>query len=167
MIVVFGFGSGSLICSIIEYAQIHFRVLDMVERLKSSSLDAESLLEDVVKQIKLASKKLDLLIDLNEKILKMQVQQHRVATKSVSVPETKPMPDSLSLLSLPMSLRKTVMVLYKLEKATAEGLAKETGRLRAVESSAANQLVRMGYLNKKREGRDVYFFIDTDLEPKE
>lgn len=138
----------------------------MVEGLKSSALDAERLLENVVEQIRLASKKLDLLIDLNEKILKMQVQQHNVAIKNVSVLETRPMPDSMSLLSLPMSLRKTVMVLYKLEKATAEGLAKETGRLRAVESSAANQLVRMGYLSKKREGRDVYFFIDTYLEPR-
>ena len=61
-------------------------------------------------------------------------------------------PDAMSLLSLPMSLRKTVMVLYRLERATAEELAKETKRLRAVESAAANQLVRMGYLKKTRRG---------------
>ena len=67
----------------------------------------------------------------------------------------------MSLLSLPMSLRKTVMVLYKLEKATAEDLAKETKRLRAVESASANQLVRMGYLRKRREGREVYFYIES------
>ena len=47
-----------------------------------------------------------------------------------------------------------------------EDLARETGRLRAVESSSANQLVRMGYLSKKREGRDVYFFIETSLESR-
>jgi predicted transcriptional regulator len=68
---------------------------------------------------------------------------------------------------LPMSLRKTVMVLYKLEKATAEDIAKETKRLRAVESSSANQLVRLGYLKKKREGRDVYFYIEPQLEAEE
>jgi hypothetical protein len=74
-------------------------------------------------------------------------------------------PDVMSLLSLPASLRKTVMVLYKLDKATAEDISKETKRLRAVESAAANQLARMGYLKKKREGREVYFYIDsTELE---
>jgi DNA-binding MarR family transcriptional regulator len=56
------------------------------------------------------------------------------------------------------------MVLYRLEKATADDLAKETKRLRAVESAAANQLVRMGYINKKRNGRDVYFYIETPKE---
>jgi predicted transcriptional regulator len=65
-----------------------------------------------------------------------------------------------------MSLRKTVLVLYKLEKATAEDLAGETKRLRAVESASANQLVRMGYLSKKREGRDVYFYIESPMEIK-
>jgi len=52
------------------------------------------------------------------------------------------------------------MALYKLEKATAEDLARETKRLRAVESASANQLVRMGYLKKKRQGRKVYFYIE-------
>jgi predicted transcriptional regulator len=63
-----------------------------------------------------------------------------------------------------MSLRKTVMVLYKLEKATADDLANETKRLRAVESASANQLVRMGYLKKRREGREVYFYIESPME---
>jgi hypothetical protein len=30
-----------------------------------------------------------------------------------------------------------------------------------VESAAANQLARMGFLKKKREGREVYFYIDS------
>jgi len=121
-------------------------------------------LEKVLEQIKFTNRKLDSLIDLNERILKKQALEHPVAAKNTAVQETRPTPNSLSLLSLPASLRKTVMVLYKLENATAEDLAKETGRLRAVESGAANQLVRLGYLGKKREGRDVYFFIDTYLE---
>jgi predicted transcriptional regulator len=65
-----------------------------------------------------------------------------------------------------MSLRKTVMALYKLEKATAGEIAKETKRLRAVESAAANQLVRMGCLKKIRKGRTVYFYIEPPLEIK-
>jgi predicted transcriptional regulator len=56
------------------------------------------------------------------------------------------------------------MVLYKMEKATADDLSRETKRLRAVESASANQLVRMGYVKKKREGREVYFYIEPALE---
>ena len=48
---------------------------------------------------------------------------------------------------------------YKMEKATADDLSNETKRLRAVESASANQLVRMGFISKKREGRKVYFYI--------
>jgi hypothetical protein len=134
----------------------------MSKARESPKSDVETLLESVLAQIKFTNQKLDSLVDLNEKILKIST----LSTEPIQVPETKPIPDSMTLLALPMSLRKTVMVLYKLEKATAEDLSRETGRLRAVESSAANQLVRMGYLNKKREGRDVYFFIDAYLETR-
>jgi len=138
----------------------------MAKQPKPPASNSNCFLEKVLEQIKFTNRKLDLLIDLNKKILKKQTMQHMVATENTLGREKRPIPNSLSLLSLPASLRKTVMVLYKLDKATAEDLAKETGRLRAVESSAANQLVRMGVLRKKREGRDVYFFIDTYLEPK-
>jgi len=136
----------------------------MAKQPKPLASKTNYFLEKVLEQIRFANRKLDSLICLNEKILKKQATQHPAAPENIAVQETRPIPNSLSLLSLPASLRKTVMVLYKLDKATAEDLAKETGRLRAVESSAANQLVRMGYLRKRREGRDVYFFIDTYLE---
>jgi hypothetical protein len=139
----------------------------MVTQLKSPITDGNSQLANLIEQVKLVNQKIDTLIDLNTKILKNG--QRKWATtghKNGGVSELQFTPDAMSLLSLPMSLRKTVMVLYKLEKATAEDLAKETGRLRAVESAAANQLVRMGVLSKKREGRDVYFYIETPLELK-
>jgi hypothetical protein len=130
----------------------------MVKEPKSSAPNTKFLLMKLVDELKLVNQKLDSLIELNGKILKAQEEMQRVGT------ELKLEPDAMSLLSLPMSLRKTVMVLYKLEKATAEDLAKETKRLRAVESASANQLVRMGYLSKKREGREVYFYIESPME---
>jgi hypothetical protein len=132
----------------------------MVKEPKSSAPNTKFLLMKLVDELKLVNQKLDSLIELNGKILKMREEMPRVET------ELKLEPDPMSLLSLPMSLRKTVMVLYKLEKATAEDLARETKRLRAVESASANQLVRMGYLSKKREGRDVYFYIESPTEIK-
>jgi hypothetical protein len=119
----------------------------------------------LVDELKLVNQKLDSLIKLNGKILRIQEEMPRlVSNRSYSGTELKLEPDAMSLLSLPMSLRKTVMVLYKLEKATAEDLARETKRLRAVESAQANQLVRMGYLSKRREGREVYFYIESPIE---
>jgi len=139
----------------------------MVTQLKNPIPDGNSPLADLIEQVKLVNQKIDTLIDLSTKILKNG--QRKWATtggKNGDLSGLQFTPDAMSLLSLPMSLRKTVMVLYKLEKATAEDLAGETGRLRAVESAAANQLVRMGILSKKREGRDVYFYIETPLELK-
>jgi hypothetical protein len=132
----------------------------MVKKPKSSVPNTKFLLMELVDELRLVNQKLDSLIELNGKILRVQEEMSRVGT------ELKLEPDAMSLLSLPMSLRKTVMVLYKLEKATAEDLARETKRLRPVESAYANQLVRMGYLSKKREGRDVYFYIESPMEIK-
>jgi len=137
----------------------------MVTEPKSSTLNTKLLLMKLVDELKLVNQKLASLIKLNGKILKIQEEMPRlVSNKSYSGTELKLEPDAMSLLSLPMSLRKTVMVLYKLEKATAEDLARETKRLRPVESAYANQLVRMGYLSKKREGREVYFYIESPME---
>jgi len=115
----------------------------------------------LVDELKKANKKLDFLAEANGKMLKTQEEfLQRVINKNYLKKDIKLEPDAMTLLSLPMSLRKTVMVLYKLEKATAEDLASETKRLRAVESASANQLVRLVYLKKKREGRRVYFYIE-------
>ena len=112
------------------------------------------------------NQKLDSLVNFNAQILR--VNEALLQKLGSYNPEAKNDlsldPDAFALLSLPLSLRKTVMVLYRLERATADDLARETGRLRAVESASANQLVRMGYLKKIREGRDVYFYIDVPSE---
>jgi hypothetical protein len=109
------------------------------------------------------SQQLELLIHLNEELLERQ-KQFLTAVNNRSVEGFSP--DTLSLLALPVSLRKTVMALYKLQKATADGIAAETKRLRGMESAWANQLVRMGYLKKTREGRRVYFYIESAPEMK-
>ena len=111
----------------------------------------ELLLNRLVQEITSTNKKLDSIIKLNSK----------TENSHPNLKENILQPDVMSLLSLPASLRKTVMALYKLEKATAQDISQETKRLRAVESAAANQLVRMGYIKKKREGRDVYFYIES------
>lgn len=126
-----------------------------------------TLLARIIDELREANEKLELLTRLNRKLLEKQEEFLQKSDSKKPMKDLKLAPDVMALLSLPMSLRKTAMVLYKLEKATAEDIAKETKRLRAVESSSANQLVRLGYLKKKREGRDVYFYIEPQLEAEE
>lgn len=130
-------------------------------------LKLATMLSKIADELRETNEKLELLINLNSKLMETQLEFfHELSNKNNSTPKFNLEPDAMVLFSLPMSLRKTVMALYKLEKATAEDLTKETKRLRAVESALANQLVRMGYVKKKREGRDVYFYIETYLEVK-
>jgi hypothetical protein len=107
------------------------------------------------------NEKLETILDVNTKLLKINEELLERAGKKDLLADFRKEPDAMAILNLPLALRKTIMVLYKLEKATADDLALETKRLRAVESAAANELVRMGFIKKKREGREVYFFIET------
>jgi hypothetical protein len=72
--------------------------------------------------------------------------------------------DVMTLLSMPDHLRKTAMTICRCQRATAEEIAEQTTRARAVESAYLNQLVFMGYLKKERKGRKAYFFIDRETQ---
>ncbi len=125
--------------------------------------NSESLLL-MIQTLNSINEKLEIILDLNAKLLRINEALLEKTVKKTSSPEFRKEPDAMEILNLPLALRKTIMVLYKLEKATADDLALETKRLRAVESAAANELVRMGFIKKKREGRDVYFFIENPEE---
>lgn len=136
-------------------------VVGETAKKKSTASDVNALLTMLVDEFSRLNQKLDSMVELSGKMLKTQEELlERIGNGTYRRQAIKPEPDAMTLLSLPRSLRKTVMVLYKLEQATAEDLARETKRLRAVESASANQLVRMGYLKKKRDGRKVYFYIE-------
>ena len=72
--------------------------------------------------------------------------------------------DVMTLLSMPDHLRKTAMMICRLTRATAEEIAEQTNRARAVESAYLNQLVIMGYVKKERKGRKAYFFIERETK---
>lgn len=75
--------------------------------------------------------------------------------------------DALSLLSLPMSARKVVMALYKMDRATVGDLLEETGLSKMDLNSAVNLLLRLGALKKKTSGQDVYFYIEAPADTEE
>ena len=102
----------------------------------------------------LISSKIDKIIEMDERIL-----QRLAEPKKVYREEELGALDVMTLLSLPDHLRKTAMVVCKVNEATADDVAKETGRARAVESGYLNQLVAMDHVKKRRKGRKVYFYI--------
>jgi predicted transcriptional regulator len=57
--------------------------------------------------------------------------------------------------------------LCKLDHATAEEVADQTKRARAVESGYLNQLVLMGYVKKERRGRKAYFYVEKEENQNE
>lgn len=61
------------------------------------------------------------------------------------------------LLLLPDHLRRTFVTVAELGEADATIVSNHTGRCRAIESNYLNQLVRMGWLNKRRASRAIYF----------
>ena len=113
-------------------------------------------------EIQLLEKIKESLDRLNEKIeviIELQKQEPK------NIPEQLPDAlDVMTLLSLPDHLRKTAITICKLGRATADEVAEQTKRARAVESAYLNQLVLMGYLKKERVGRKAYFYVEREGE---
>jgi len=97
---------------------------------------------------------------LNEKMeVMIELQKH--GRKDLQPLSDTPL-DVMTLLSMPDHLRKTAMTICRCGRATAEEIAQQTNRARAVESAYLNQLVIMGYLKKERRGRKAYFYADRE-----
>jgi uncharacterized protein (DUF1015 family) len=100
---------------------------------------------------------------LNEKIeVMIELQKH--GRKNLEQPIADAPLDVMTLLSMPDHLRKTAMAVCRLGRATADEIAQQTHRARAVESAYVNQLVIMGHMKKERKGRKAYFYVDRESQ---
>ena len=114
---------------------------------------------ELSKTLKRIERKINLLID--------ETKPKRQAKKREEARGLGEELDVGTLLTFPDHIRKSAMAIMKFGKAMAEDVAKETGRTRAIESAYLNQLVRMGYVKKAKEGRRMYFLIkgnNTNVE---
>jgi hypothetical protein len=101
---------------------------------------------------------------LNEKMeVMIELQKHGGSKDTIQPIPDAPL-DVMTLLSMPDHLRKTAMTICRCGRATADEVAQQTSRARAVESAYLNQLVIMGYLKKERKGRKAYFYADRDSQ---
>jgi predicted transcriptional regulator len=101
---------------------------------------------------------------LNEKMeVMIEIQKNNGGNNPKAMPDLPEASlDVMTLLSMPDHLRKTAMTICRNGRATAEEVAGQTTRARAVESAYLNQLVIMGYVKKERRGRKAYFFIERE-----
>ena len=112
------------------------------------------------KSVQILEKIRESLEKLNERMeIMIELQKH--GRKDVQPLPEAPL-DVMTLLSMPDHLRKTAMTLCRLGRATAEEVAQQTRRARAVESAYLNQLVIMGHLKKERKGRKAYFYVEKE-----
>ncbi|MDR2699855.1 MAG: transcriptional regulator [Nitrososphaerota archaeon] len=109
-------------------------------------------LEKIKENLEKLNEKIDVLIEL----------------RKVNEKELQKFPDSsldvITLLNLPDHLRKTAVAICRNGRATAEEIADQTNRARAMESSYLNQLVIMGYLKKQRKGKKTCFYVERGNE---
>jgi predicted transcriptional regulator len=107
------------------------------------------LLEKIKATLDALNEKMDVIIDVK-----------KAGYRETSVPDGSL--DVMTLLNMPDHLRKTAITICRNGRATAEEIAEQTSRARAVESSYLNQLVTMGYIKKMRKGRKAYFYVNRE-----
>jgi hypothetical protein len=116
-----------------------------------------NMLEKIEESLEKLNDKIEIMIEIQKNGNNGNSQKASLALPDASL-------DVMTLLSMPDHLRKTAMVICRCSRATAEEIAEQTKRARAVESAYLNQLVFMGYLKKERKGRKAYFFIDKETQ---
>lgn len=126
----------------------------MIQKIRDPKVAEPPRSDELKELLKRIEGKIDVLMGVKKR---SQPPKGAIGTSGVGETRLGEALDIMTLLSLPDHLRKSALAIIKLGKATAEVVAKETSRVRAIESSYLNQLARMGYLKRKREGRRVYF----------
>jgi len=92
--------------------------------------------------------------------------RHRLDDIERMLSSQRPQPLNVSesmLLSLPDNLRKTYLVVASEGECSATRVSDLSGRSRAIESSYLNQLVRMGWLMKRRSSKTLQFRMVSRL----
>jgi len=103
------------------------------------------------------------LVKLNRKLVMLDKKMDIIIESHIQeMNRRKNIDVDVDVLKLPDYLRRSFLALRKLGSASSSDISSITKVARAVESSYLNQLVRLGWCNKKRECRRVIFYIGSD-----
>jgi trehalose-phosphatase len=94
----------------------------------------------------------------------MQEIRRRLDEIEKTISSWKPQPLDVhesELLSLPDHLRKTYLTVVSQGQCNATQVSNSTGRSRAIESSHLNQLAQTGWLTRRRDSKEIFFFPVT------
>jgi len=116
--------------------------------------------EDLSKKLQRIEDKLDNLIKLLESSFYQNMDTN---APPINADALESSPVNVYLFRLPDAIRLTMFVMIRLKEATTSEVSKETGRSRSVESIHLNQLQRMGYIEKHRKGRKIFFRITNHI----
>jgi len=105
--------------------------------------------EDLEKRLIRIEERLDTLERL---LANISVSSEHISTREIS-------PSVKDLLSLPDTLRRTLLALQSLGEATAGDVAKKTERTRSIETVYLNQLCRLNFVTRRRVGRKVHYKV--------
>jgi hypothetical protein len=86
--------------------------------------------------------------------------RYRLDDLEAALSNWNPSPVEISeskLLILPDNLRKTYMIVASKGESSAAEVSNLSGRCRCIESNYLNQLVRMGWLSKRRVSKTIHF----------
>lgn len=91
--------------------------------------------------------------DLEKRLLLLEQRVDELESRLYPVVE-----DKVALfLTVPDTLRKSLFAVSELSQATADEVCRRTGRHRSIENKYLNELVRAGWLTRKRIGKKVYY----------
>lgn len=127
---------------------------------KMTSQKTLSLLFNAMKRKSDDYRRMDFLVRLDRIFQELQAIRNRLDDIESMISEWRPQPLNISeqkLLSLPDNLRKSYLVVASKGECCATEVSNLTGRSRALESSYLNQLVRMGWLAKRRNEKILNF----------
>jgi DNA-binding transcriptional ArsR family regulator len=101
-----------------------------------------------------------LLNDLDDRLRQLESRVAEVELRS-----SPPVDDKMAmLLTVPDSIRKSLLAVSTLGSSTADEVSEITGRHRSIENKYLNELYRSGWLKRDRKGKKIFYSLKKRLD---
>jgi len=101
-----------------------------------------------------------LLNDLDDRLRQLESRVAEVELRSSS-----PVDDKMAMfLTVPDSIRKSLLAVSTLGSCTADEVSEITGRHRSIENKYLNELYRSGWLKRDRKGKRIFYSLKKRLD---